>query len=107
MDKPAFVLYALIGNDVCNGHEDTVSDMTTPEEMRANVLSTLAFLVCAWFDYYLFVCSCVNCLLLLLCVCCCCSCSNSLIYLFMCVPSLILLVISHLLGTDGGLQGAT
>jgi hypothetical protein len=29
---------------VCNGHEDTVSDMTTPEEMRANAMSTMMFL---------------------------------------------------------------
>ncbi len=39
------VMYALIGNDVCNGHPDTVADMTTPEEMRAEALATLQYLV--------------------------------------------------------------
>ena len=29
---------------VCNGHEDTVAHMTTPAEMRADILATLAFL---------------------------------------------------------------
>jgi hypothetical protein len=29
---------------VCNGHEDTVAHMTTPAEMRAEILATLAFL---------------------------------------------------------------
>ncbi len=43
-DYPALVMYALIGNDVCNGHEDTLSDMTTPQEMHDNALSTLQFL---------------------------------------------------------------
>lgn len=40
------VMYALIGNDVCNGHEDTVADMTTVEEMHAEALATLRYLVC-------------------------------------------------------------
>eukprot|EP00041_Stephanoeca_diplocostata_P012168 m.202731 g.202731 ORF g.202731 m.202731 type:complete len:510 (+) comp18841_c0_seq3:113-1642(+) len=43
-DHPLLLTYALIGNDVCNGHEDTVADMTTPAVMRANVLATMEFL---------------------------------------------------------------
>eukprot|EP00035_Acanthoeca_spectabilis_P000993 m.76768 g.76768 ORF g.76768 m.76768 type:complete len:578 (-) comp10553_c0_seq2:4106-5839(-) len=43
-DVPAFVLYALIGNDVCNGHPDTIAHMTTPADMQAEALATLAFL---------------------------------------------------------------
>ena len=43
-DRPLLLTYALIGNDVCNGHEDTVADMTTPAVMRANVLATMAYL---------------------------------------------------------------
>ncbi|KAJ8041747.1 Acyloxyacyl hydrolase [Holothuria leucospilota] len=43
-DHPALVIYSLIGNDVCNGHPDTIAHMTTPEEMKANFHSTLKFL---------------------------------------------------------------
>ena len=32
-DQPINVMYALIGNDVCNGHEDTVNSMTTVQEV--------------------------------------------------------------------------
>ena len=46
-DYPLVVFYALIGNDVCNGHNDTLADMTTPEEMYANALGTLQYLVCS------------------------------------------------------------
>lgn len=35
-DNPALVFYALIGNDVCNGHPGTAS-MTTPEQFEKNV----------------------------------------------------------------------
>ena len=35
------VIYALIGNDVCNGHDDTLSHMTTPEDMKAAALGTM------------------------------------------------------------------
>lgn len=38
LDQPALVFYALIGNDVC---WDTLDEMTTPEEIRKNVLETL------------------------------------------------------------------
>lgn len=34
-------VYALIGNDVCNGHLDTLADMTTPEAMQAASHDTL------------------------------------------------------------------
>ena len=43
-DVPLFVFYALVGNDVCNGHQDTISHMTTVEEMRANLLTVLKHL---------------------------------------------------------------
>jgi len=38
------VIYSLVGNDVCNGHPDTIAHMTTPAEMKANVLKALAVL---------------------------------------------------------------
>ena len=38
-DKPVFLIFALIGNDVCSGHHDT-SHMTTPAEFYANNLRT-------------------------------------------------------------------
>lgn len=34
-------VYALIGNDVCNGHPDTIAHMTTPEAMEAASHDTL------------------------------------------------------------------
>jgi acyloxyacyl hydrolase len=37
------VIYALIGNDVCNGHPG-MSQMTTPAEFQVNVLASLDFL---------------------------------------------------------------
>ncbi|CAH1779026.1 unnamed protein product [Owenia fusiformis] len=43
-DNPLLVFYALVGNDVCNGHSDTLAHMTSPEEMRKNFLKTLKFL---------------------------------------------------------------
>ncbi len=43
-DVPLLTIYSLVGNDVCNGHPDTIAHMTTPEEMRANVLTTLTYL---------------------------------------------------------------
>ena len=42
-DHPALVVYALVGNDVCSGHQ-TFSTMTTPEEFETNVLSALDYL---------------------------------------------------------------
>ncbi|XP_068090625.1 acyloxyacyl hydrolase [Hyperolius riggenbachi] len=44
IDKPLIVFYGLIGNDVCNGHRDTMQHMTTPEEMKANVMADLSYL---------------------------------------------------------------
>ncbi|XP_076449444.1 acyloxyacyl hydrolase-like [Babylonia areolata] len=44
-DQPMVVIYALVGNDVCNGHvDDTFAHMTTPKEMRTNVEKTLQYL---------------------------------------------------------------
>eukprot|EP00047_Mylnosiga_fluctuans_P002903 m.226476 g.226476 ORF g.226476 m.226476 type:complete len:702 (+) comp11429_c0_seq1:244-2349(+) len=43
-DYPLSVMYALIGNDVCNGHPDTVADMTTEQEMHDEALSTMKYL---------------------------------------------------------------
>ncbi|XP_042331105.1 acyloxyacyl hydrolase [Sceloporus undulatus] len=43
-DKPAVVIFAMIGNDVCNGSPDTVKHMTQPKEMHTNVLQTLRYL---------------------------------------------------------------
>ena len=43
-DVPLLVIYSLVGNDVCNGHPDTVAHMTTVDEMRSNVLTTLTYL---------------------------------------------------------------
>ncbi|XP_038951944.1 acyloxyacyl hydrolase isoform X2 [Rattus norvegicus] len=44
LDHPAIVIYAMIGNDVCNGRADTIPGMTTPEQMYANVMQTLKHL---------------------------------------------------------------
>nr|XP_009677970.1 PREDICTED: acyloxyacyl hydrolase isoform X1 [Struthio camelus australis] len=54
LDNPAIVLYATIGNDVCNGHlqlnargereRDTLAHMTTPKQMLSNVMRALQFL---------------------------------------------------------------
>ncbi|OCT76092.1 acyloxyacyl hydrolase [Xenopus laevis] len=41
LDKPAVVFYAVIGNDVCNTHADTLRQMTTPKQMHINVMTTL------------------------------------------------------------------
>jgi acyloxyacyl hydrolase len=43
-DVPLLVFYSLVGNDVCNGHPDTLAHMTTVAEMYANVLTTLTYL---------------------------------------------------------------
>lgn len=43
LDHPALVIFSLIGNDVCNGHEWT-SHMTPPAEFKRNVLDHLAAL---------------------------------------------------------------
>ncbi|PVD20558.1 hypothetical protein C0Q70_18714 [Pomacea canaliculata] len=44
-DQPLVVIYALVGNDVCNGHtDDTFAHMTTPAQMKANVMDTLIYL---------------------------------------------------------------
>jgi len=43
LDQPAFVGYALIGNDVCNGHH-TMETMTTPQEFYVNVINAMKYL---------------------------------------------------------------
>lgn len=40
LDQPALVFYSLVGNDVCQARPD-LSNLTTPQEMRRNVLETL------------------------------------------------------------------
>ena len=42
-DAPLLAIYALIGNDVCNGHPGA-DDMTTVPEFKANVLAALSVL---------------------------------------------------------------
>ncbi|NXE95956.1 AOAH hydrolase, partial [Menura novaehollandiae] len=44
LDNPAIVIYATIGNDVCNGNRDTLAHMTTPKEMLSNVVQALRYL---------------------------------------------------------------
>ncbi|XP_073921389.1 acyloxyacyl hydrolase isoform X2 [Castor canadensis] len=41
LDHPAIVIYAMIGNDVCNGKSDPVPQMTTPEQLYSRVMQTL------------------------------------------------------------------
>ena len=41
-DKPVFISFALIGNDVCSGHHDS-SHMTTPTEFYENNLRTFRY----------------------------------------------------------------
>ncbi|XP_037693015.1 acyloxyacyl hydrolase isoform X2 [Choloepus didactylus] len=44
LDYPAIVIYAMIGNDVCNERKDTVPHMTTPEKLFSKVMQTLKHL---------------------------------------------------------------
>ncbi|XP_057588675.1 acyloxyacyl hydrolase isoform X2 [Hippopotamus amphibius kiboko] len=44
LDQPAIVIYAMIGNDVCNGNSDPVPEMTTPEKLYSKVMHTLQYL---------------------------------------------------------------
>ncbi|NWX15855.1 AOAH hydrolase, partial [Aegotheles bennettii] len=44
LDNPAIVIYATIGNDVCNGNRDTLAHMTTSQEMHSNVVQALRYL---------------------------------------------------------------
>jgi len=43
-DLPMVVFLALIGNDVCTGHEDSLNRMTTPEDFYDRTLVTLNYL---------------------------------------------------------------
>ncbi|XP_054717032.1 acyloxyacyl hydrolase-like [Uloborus diversus] len=40
-DKPAIVMYGMLGNDVCMRYMNSLDDLTTPEQFRSNVLATL------------------------------------------------------------------
>ncbi|XP_012861446.2 acyloxyacyl hydrolase [Echinops telfairi] len=44
LDQPAIVIYAMVGNDVCNEHTDPVPKMTTPEQLYSKVTQTLKHL---------------------------------------------------------------
>ncbi|XP_044102308.1 acyloxyacyl hydrolase [Neovison vison] len=44
LDHPAIVIYAMIGNDVCNGKVDPVPEMTTPEKLYSSMMQTLKYL---------------------------------------------------------------
>lgn len=42
-DNPVFIVFELVGNDVCSGHPD-IDHMTTPQEFYANNLKTFRYL---------------------------------------------------------------
>eukprot|EP01064_Diplonema_japonicum_P035619 TRINITY_DN7787_c0_g1_i1.p1 TRINITY_DN7787_c0_g1~~TRINITY_DN7787_c0_g1_i1.p1 ORF type:complete len:547 (+),score=100.52 TRINITY_DN7787_c0_g1_i1:53-1642(+) len=44
MDSPALVTLSLIGNDVCNGHPDTVAHMTKPADFAKYMAATVEYL---------------------------------------------------------------
>ncbi|KAM6156825.1 acyloxyacyl hydrolase isoform 2-T2 [Erethizon dorsatum] len=44
LDHPAIVIYAMIGNDVCNGRADPIPQMTTPKQLHSSVMETLKHL---------------------------------------------------------------
>ncbi|VFV39029.1 acyloxyacyl hydrolase [Lynx pardinus] len=44
LDHPAIIIYAMIGNDVCNGKADPVPEMTTPKKLYSSVMKTLKYL---------------------------------------------------------------
>jgi acyloxyacyl hydrolase len=44
LDKPVLVSFALIGNDVCNGHPDYYNHMTKPEDFYNSVVASLEYL---------------------------------------------------------------
>ena len=43
-DKPALVIYSMVGNDVCNEKDNTIDHMTTPKEFYSNVMGALQYL---------------------------------------------------------------
>ena len=43
-DRPLVAMLALVGNDVCNGHPDTLGHMTTTSQMYDNTMTTLTYL---------------------------------------------------------------
>jgi acyloxyacyl hydrolase len=44
LDKPVLVSFALIGNDVCDGHPDYWNRMTKPEDFHNSVVASLEYL---------------------------------------------------------------
>ncbi|GAB6019995.1 hypothetical protein CHUAL_002745 [Chamberlinius hualienensis] len=43
-DKPAIVIYAEFGNDICRSHSGDISEMTTPQYFHDSVIETLDYL---------------------------------------------------------------
>lgn len=43
LDHPQLVIFELVGNDVCSGHE-SIESMTSPDLFRTHILSAWAFL---------------------------------------------------------------
>ncbi|CAF0849277.1 unnamed protein product [Brachionus calyciflorus] len=43
-DQPLLVTLSLVGNDVCNGHPDTLDHMTKPKEFHSNLVYILDYL---------------------------------------------------------------
>lgn len=41
-DKPALVIFGVVGNDVCNNAKDTLANITSPQEFRSNILAFLS-----------------------------------------------------------------
>jgi len=44
LDYPVILNFALIGNDVCNGHDDTLDHMTDPTDYKRNMIEVLDYL---------------------------------------------------------------
>ena len=43
-DQPVILIYSMVGNDVCNEKNDTLSHMTTTKEFYDNLMQTLTYL---------------------------------------------------------------
>ena len=43
-DNPVIAIVALVGNDVCNGHDDTLDRQTTPQAFYDHMLTTMQHL---------------------------------------------------------------
>ncbi|XP_030059972.1 acyloxyacyl hydrolase [Microcaecilia unicolor] len=44
LDKPAIVIYSMVGNDVCNEYTDTLAHMTSPKDLHDDVMKVLKYL---------------------------------------------------------------